>query len=411
MSTSSTLVNTSDTAELRLVQILSKSLVVATAPATDEQQHLFIQECEACIARADASALFHRILHPPSSTATDKDHGVVMDDDKVFSWSPLRSLVDPSITSSSTEAYSAFTLLIVLLQRVSDRVEQTQFVYTMVSTLQALLKVYLNRSSSSNTNTKENDDESYHAIQSLEIKQRILHMTCILYNVRSSYKEKCWILSQLFLMMIILPTTSSSSSSHVVQKVHDDFILQLLPGRNTTLGTLLEYHNVVRLIEMEFSSYSWTDHVEEIPTTQEKRLLYSIASQVLKQVIDISSKTSSLQDGITTTTITGGKKMEDHHPTKNASSILLEKERTLAKINQQRFLLKVLETYQEEDKNTNTTTTTALDTVALNAAKEVTIGFIIDPISLFHDQRGITRLRPIQALKLQSGMYILIEGL
>jgi len=349
MPASSTLVNTADTAELRLVQLLSKSL--ASSP-DEKAAEIFIQDCETCIARADASALLHRILHDGHTT-------------------PLLSLVEPTVTLTNTEASGAFALLAILLERVANKPEQVQLLHSLVSALESLVQ----RSLDSLVSSPEEDNKVHETRSStnkvLQVKQRVLTMLCTLYNVRASHKDKCFLLSRIFTVAAL------TSSSH--KTVQQEMILSLLPGRNTTLGTLLEYHNLVRLVEMELSSQT---EEAEIPTAVDKRILYSTASQVLKQVVDISTSCPVVEDGQDLT----------------ASAAVLEKERTVARVNQQRFLLKLLATYKDTDM-------TSLDKLALDAGKEAAIGLIVDPISLFHDQRGITTLIPIQALKLDSGMY------
>ena len=340
MPASSTLVNTSDIAELRLVQLLSKSLA-----GPEKADETFIRDCDACITRADASSLLHRILGVGAS--------------------PLVSLVDSAITPTSQEASGAFALLAIILERVQDTKERAELLHSLVSALESLVRSYLNSLTS---------DSSISVKPVLEVKQRVLSMLCTLYNVRTSHKDKCFLLSRIF---TVAASTSSLKNGQARSNLEQDMILNLLPGRNTTLGTLLEYHNLVRLVEMELSAKT-TEDEEDLPTLRDKRNLYSTVSQVLKQVVLISMSS------------------EDETAPSSTSTAILEKERKLARVNQQRFLLKLLATYQDVDM-------TSLESLALDAAREVAIGLISDPISLFHDQRGITSLIPIQALNLHSG--------
>lgn len=372
MPASSTLVNTSDTAELRLVQLLAKSL-----GDSEKADEIFIRDCDTFIAQADASALLHRIIGVSQTEPTTL---------------PLVSLLDPSITPTTSEATGAFALLAIILERVQDKKEQVQLLHSLVSTLESLVRSYMN--SLLTLSSSEGEDQSSTVIQDvtkvLEVKQRVLAMLCTLYNVRASHKEKCFLLSRIFTVAAFTSTWKNVQARNLEQ----DMILNLLPGRNTTLGNLLEYHNLVRLVEMELSAKADTETEEEdeVPTAEDKRNLYSTASHVLKQVVEISM--TSHHEG-------GGGKSDDEDAASSstwiASAAILEKERAIARVNQQRFLLKLLATYNDAGIS-------SLDSLALESAKEAAVGLISDPISLFHDQRGITSLVPIQALKLNPGM-------
>jgi len=168
---------------------------------------------------------------------------------------------------------------------------------------------------------------------------------------------------------------------------------RLLPGRSTTLGSLLEYHNLVRLVEVELSSSSSSTDKENdtSPTQEDKRLLYGIASKVLKQLVQACVAREQEQHGTA------------HTANITTAAALMEKERKLAIAMQHRFLLQMLATYTPNDGKTSNATT--YDEETMQAAKEAAVGAIADPITLFLEQRGILHLHPVQALQWNSGTY------
>ena len=89
LSSSSTLVNVAEDAELRLVRLL------ADAAPSQLLSPTFVQECEECMIQADAASLLETIISDKGAMAA------------LFALEPLE------------EAVSAFSLLAALLDRVS----------------------------------------------------------------------------------------------------------------------------------------------------------------------------------------------------------------------------------------------------------------------------------------------------
>lgn len=259
MLASSTLVNTAESAELRLVHLLGDHQ--STSP--------FVTACEECVAGADAARLVRIVLdHDPA-------------------WKLLMSHSVAGSVSGSTgkggsggpdEAIGAVGLLAALLGRVSD-----------ADVCRSLLRGMIDRIESYEMNAdqgdgSDNDDESKSSLVQLK-----LGMMCALYNLRSKPTEKCWLLGRIL-------TLAGSCNIPNVQ-------YSLLPERNTALGRLLIPKELERLINDDFggstiaavSSTSSTslstetksndNNTNDAPLTPEViRTLYRIASDVVGTV-------------------------------------------------------------------------------------------------------------------------------
>jgi hypothetical protein len=235
---------------------------------------------------------------------------------------------------SSEDGVHAFSLLSALLDGIEDESEVDNMMKLLVGTIESYKL----------DDKKGTNDKALSAGQIMDKKLKLL---CALYNLRHDGKEKCWILSR------ILHTCAYSGD--------DESVLSLLPGRDSTLGTLLEKNNLGTLLaglEKEGNQgLSCTD----------KRVLYSTASAVTAKVEEVCK----------------AKGMDKDASTANGSK--------------QRFLLKMLSTYATIDD---------VDEEALVAAKQAAIGAISDPISLFNEQRCIMSLPPVMALEKDQGKFI-----
>ena len=142
LSSSSTLVNVAEDAELRLVRLL------ADAAPPNLLSPTFVQDCETCIVSADASALMKTIINDPGAIGA------------LFVLDPLE------------EAVSAFSLLAALLDRAEDVAE-------------ADLAVAL---ADAVVNCKVDSDDA---------AVRRITLLSALYNLRSSGLEKCALLARM----------------------------------------------------------------------------------------------------------------------------------------------------------------------------------------------------------------------
>jgi len=289
---STTLVNTADAAELRLVHFLGDH--DATSP--------FILSCETAITQTDAAALLTTIVnHQPAF-------------DRII---------------SDEEGIGAFSLLAALLDRVHDADQAQDIMKGLVGAVEA---------ANGNGNVED----------AILVKSKI-DMLCALYNLRAG-SEKCWILARIF----NLAAFSGDEAA----------ILTLLPGRNSTLGHLLEGTNLERLL-MEFDKDG--SGLKE----DDQRALYSVATKVVGRVAEVC-------------------KAKD-----------MENEAATAESAKQRFLLKILSTYSS---------TSNVDDEARSVAKAAAIGSIRDPVTLFYEQRIIMSLPPVAALKhSDNDVYDLLE--
>ena len=144
MSSSSTLVNVAEDAELRLVRLLAQTANSGS----------FVQDCESCIANADASQLLKTIV---------ADTGA------------LGALF---VLEPADEAVSAFSLLTALLTRVGrDRPNEEEGLTKLLA--DAVVKVQV-----------AGKDPA-------EVVHRQVSLLSVLYNMRSSGKEKCALLARM----------------------------------------------------------------------------------------------------------------------------------------------------------------------------------------------------------------------
>lgn len=164
--TSSTLVNIAENAEIRLIELLS----------TEAYSKAFVQDCETCIANAQASALIRTIL---------SDEGAL---------SSLWKIPTPS------DGVSAFALLLALLDRVEDSEEESALAME-------LAKKFVNMAG----NVEEEDSK------------RIVGMLCFLYNLRSDGLEKCRLLTQ------IVTLASTNCSDLLLEEANGELGSLLLP--------------------------------------------------------------------------------------------------------------------------------------------------------------------------------------
>lgn len=304
MPSSSKLVNTSDAFEIRLVHYLGNH--DATSP--------FVLECESYISEGDASSLLRKIF----------DHSPALD--VLFNClSSQRLFVNAA--SGSEDGVHAFSLLSALLDGIEDGKEVEEVMNVIVDAVEKYQP------------GEETDDEKKQAIVEKKMK-----MLCALYNLRHDGKEKCWILGR------ILHTCAFGGV--------DECVLSLLPGRDSTFGTLLEKNNLGSLLaglEKEGS---------QILSSTDKRSLFAIASAVTAKVEEVCKEKG------------------------------MEKEASTAYGSKQRFLLKMLSSYS---------TINDVDEEAIAAATKAAVGAISDPISLFHEQRCIMSLPPVMALANDKG--------
>ena len=144
LSSSTTLVNVAEDAELRLVRLLGE-----TAKSSS-----FAQDCEASIQKADAAQLLKTVL---------KDTGA------------LNALF---VLEPAEEAVSAFSLLTALLTRVGrDKPSEEETLTKQLADAVANIKV-------------DGKDPT-------ELVQRQIALSSVLYNMRSVGKEKCALLAQM----------------------------------------------------------------------------------------------------------------------------------------------------------------------------------------------------------------------
>lgn len=301
MPSSSTLVNTDEASELRLVHFLGSN--ESTAP--------FVLTCETHITKADAPSLLRTIL------AYDPAFDVLMKD-------------RDELSVGSDDGINAFSLLCALLDRLESEAD-----------VDAILKQLVDKV------------EGYEAKKgaSTKIVEKKMKMLCALYNLRSNAREKCWLLGR------ILNVCAFGGD--------EDCVLSLLPGRHSTLGTLLEGTNLERLL-------MGLETDGEL-TQQDKRTLIATASAVVGKVADVCREKD------------------------------MDKEALALDGCKQRFLLKILSTYVN---------VTDVDAEALSAAKEAAIGAICDPVTLFNEQRCIMSLPPVMALEKDAGtkpLYALLS--
>jgi translation initiation factor 3 subunit M len=164
-----------------------------------------------------------------------------------------------------------------------------------------------------------------------------VNLLCNLYNLREG-KDKSWILGRIL--------------NAYIQSSDDEAVLNLLPERKSTIGELLQGNNLERfLIELqnEDKSVSFND---------EKRQLFGIASELAGKLSRVCSGNN------------------------------MDKEAANADSTQQRFLLKMLGTYDES----------SVDEHAIQSATQAAVGAIRDPVTLFNEQRCILSLPPVAAL-------------
>jgi translation initiation factor 3 subunit M len=306
MPSSSKLVNTSEAFELRLVHFLGNH--EATSP--------FIQKCEALVLEGNASSLIHAIFdHAPALDVLFNNAAGVSGAGKAS----FANAAGATGGANSEDGIHAFSLLCALIDAIEDEKEVGEVVKFIVGGVEAY---------------KSNDENNS------DVAERKLKMLCALYNLRHAGQEKCWLLSR------ILHTCAYSGD--------DECVLSLLPGRDSTLGTLLDKNNLGNLLaglEKEGDAgLSATD----------KRVLYSTASSVTAKVEEVCKEKG------------------------------MDKEASTANGSKQQFLLKMLSTYA---------TVKDVDEEALVAAKQAAIGAICDPISLFNEQRCIMSLPPVLALE------------
>mmetsp|Transcript_16068 Transcript_16068/g.19620 ORF Transcript_16068/g.19620 Transcript_16068/m.19620 type:complete len:439 (+) Transcript_16068:217-1533(+) len=290
MPSSSKLVNTSDVFELRLVHYLGEH--DATSP--------FVVACETHVTEANAPSLLRTILeHKPAL-------------DTLFHKSKF-----PTDFDSSEDGIHAFSLLCVLLDRVEDGSELQEIIKVLVQAV---------------------EDYTSDEVKNSDLVEKKMKMLCALYNLRSEAREKCWILGRIFTVC--------------VSGGNDECTLSLLPGRNSTLGTLLEKNNLETLLVQ-------LDEGGELQQS-DKRALYATASDVVGKVADLCRRKE------------------------------MEKEASAADEAKQLLLLKMLSTYD---------TVADVDEVATDAAKHVAVGAVCFPFSLFNEQRCIMSLPPVLALE------------
>jgi len=141
MPPSSTLVNVAEDAELRLVRLLAQTAKSGS----------FVQDCEACVANADASQLLTTIV---------KDTGAL----------GFLFVLEPA-----EEAVSAFSLLTALLTRVGLNDEA------------GLCKLLADAVVNIQVNGKDASD----------VAQRQISLLSVIYNMRSNGKEKTSLLAQM----------------------------------------------------------------------------------------------------------------------------------------------------------------------------------------------------------------------
>lgn len=168
---STTLVNVAENAEIRLVQILSESAVSSS----------FISDCESCIAKAEASRLIKTVI---------QDAGAMRG---FFSM------------DTEEECVSAFSLLAALLDKV-DADESAE------SETELAMKLADSISSSSGD------------------AHRRVSILCALYNLRSDYGEKCQLLARIVSLCDKSCPELLSDEETLAPIVDADNLVQMLDG-------------------------------------------------------------------------------------------------------------------------------------------------------------------------------------
>lgn len=309
--------NTSEAFELRLVHYLGNH--DATSP--------FVLECETSISNGDASTLLRKIFeHRPALDVLFNNR-----QSKHNSSSFANALDNAGI--GSQDGIHAFSLLCALVDRIPN-----------IDDAKATMGLIIEKVEKYEIDNGDGDDNAGATKAIVESK---MNMLCALYNLRTDGEEKCWILARIL---------------HVCAFGGDDeCVLSLLPGRDSTLGTLLEKNNLGNLLAgLEGSKGLHSGF---------KRELYLSASNASAKVAEVC-----LEKG-------------------------MEKEASIANGSKQRFLLKMLSTYANAEE---------VDEYASSAATKAAIGAICDPISLFHEQRCIMSLAPVIALEKDAGKFLLL---
>lgn len=224
---STTLVNTAEAAELRLVHFLGDH--DATSP--------FVQSCENAIHQSDIASLLNTVCaHKPA----------------------IEKMLH------SPEGVGAFTLLAALLDRLQDGTGGTtssssttnQARDAMKRLVTAIEEIPVGGSAAAAAGVVDKEDSS----PALALVENKIAMLCALYNLRAG-SEKCWILTRIFYVAAF--------------SGHDESVLNLLPERKRTLGQLLQGDNLESLM-MGF----------ELEET-DKRELYGMASSVVAKLAQV----------------------------------------------------------------------------------------------------------------------------
>jgi hypothetical protein len=172
MSSSSTIVNVAEDAELRLVRLLAQTAKSGS----------FVQDCEACIANGDASQLLQTVI---------KDTGA------------LGALF---VLEPSEEAVSAFSLLTALLTRVGRGEEE-----------QGLTKLLADAVASIQVPSKDVAD----------VAQRQVSLLSVLYNMRANGNEKCALLARMIAIAGAHQPTLLEPGKPLGDIIHEDFSTNL----------------------------------------------------------------------------------------------------------------------------------------------------------------------------------------
>jgi len=229
MMTSSILVvtDTTESVEFRLIQLLGGN----------DPTSSFVLTCEDCISTANAPRLLQTVLdYPPAWNVLfqlDCQNTSRIFDGKVI---------------SDGESLGVFTLLVSLLDRISDPIESSLF----GRKLAIVIESYTGR---------ETDD--------IETYKKILFLS-YLFNQRTSAKDKCWFLGRIFYI-------AGHSSVEEVQ-------LSLLPGHETLFGKMLECSHLTGLIENEFIR---NKDQEGGLDSDDMRLLFHLAAEAMGYVVDL----------------------------------------------------------------------------------------------------------------------------
>jgi hypothetical protein len=173
MSSSSTIVNVAEDAELRLVRLLAQTAKSGS----------FVQDCEACIANGDASQLLQTVINDTGALGA------------LFVLEP------------SDEAVSAFSLLTALLTRVGRGDEE-----------QGLTKLLADAVASILIPGKD----------MAEVAQRQVSLLSVLYNMRANGNEKCALLARMIQIAGVHQPTLLEPGKSLGDIVHEDFSTNLL---------------------------------------------------------------------------------------------------------------------------------------------------------------------------------------